>query len=225
MAGTISPSATRCNGSRRRSVGWMPLHFRIRPRAAGEPISVYVAHLKSKRPTEIDREGWYRNDDAYYKPHGEGLGAALATIRRTAEAAALRMILVDQIKGNDHPVILMGDLNDGVGSNTLNILSGQPNYLASPLSQGGSDTDLYSLGQLQSLRSLHDVYYTHIHQGSHESLDHILVSQERYDQSRKRQWSFVGLELVNDHLSRDDHKDSGTSDHAVVRAELEYRPV
>lgn len=90
------------------------------------------------------------------------------------------------------------------------------------------DADVWGfqeLWHLQSLRSLHDVYYTHIHQGSHESLDHILVSQELYDQSRKRRWSFVGLELVNDHLSRDDHKDSGTSDHAVVRAELEYRPV
>lgn len=60
--------------------------------------------------------------------------------------------------------------------------------------------------------------------GSHESLDHILVSQELYDQSRKRVWAFVGLELMNDHLSRRDHKESGTIDHGIVRAELEYRP-
>ncbi len=200
------------------------LHFRIRPRAAGEPISVYVAHLKSKRPTEIYREGWYRADADYFKRHGEGLGAALATIRRTAEAAALRMMLVDRLKDTDSPVILMGDLNDGDGSNTINILTGQPNYLASPLSLGGGDTDLYNLGQLRALRSLRDVYYTHIHQGSHESLDHILVSQELYDQSRKRVWAFVGLELMNDHLSHNDHKVSGTIDHGIVRAELEYRP-
>lgn len=200
------------------------LHFQIRPRAASAAISVYVAHLKSKRPSAVYNEPWYPGEDDYYKRHAEGLGAALSTIRRSAEAAALRMLIVDRIKGNDAPIIVLGDLNDGPGSNTLNILTGQPNYLRSPLSAGGSDTDLYSLGQLQALHSLRDVYYTHVHQDTQESLDHILVSQELYDQSRKRVWSFVGLRVINDHLDSEDHKTDGTTDHGIVRAELEYRP-
>lgn len=69
------------------------------------------------------------------------------------------------------------------------------------------------------------MYYTHIHQNSLESLDHVLVSQEFYDNSKKRRWAFKGLTITNDHLDDDNHKSSGTSDHAIVRAQFEYRPV
>ncbi len=200
------------------------LHFRVQPRDESSPISVYVAHFKSKRPTDIYREGWYRDDDEYYKRHKEGFGSALSTIRRTAEAAALRQIISDRFVGNDDPVVVLGDLNDNAHSNTLNILTGQPNYLRSPWSKGGSDTDLYSVGALQSLRSLRDVYYTHVFQNVRETLDHILVSQEFYDQSKKRVWGFRGAEIANDHLNREDHKQSGTTDHGIVWAEFEYRP-
>lgn len=201
------------------------LHFRVKPRANGRPISVYVAHFKSKRPTEIYREGWYRDDDEYYKKHGEGIGYAISTIRRAAEATALRMIITDRFKGNDDPVVVLGDLNDGHHTNTLNVLTGQPNYLSSVLSKGGSDTDLYAVGVLQALRSARDVHYTHVYQDYRETLDHILVSQEFYDQSKKRIWALRDAEVVNDHLNREEHKEDGTSDHGVVFAEWEYRPV
>lgn len=199
------------------------LHFQVMPRSAGTPISVFVAHFKSKGPTRLYREGWYRQDSAFYGKHAEGLGAAISTIRRTAEAAALRMILTDLMKGTGQPVVVLGDLNDGQGSNTLNILTGQPNYLVG-LSSGGSDVDLYSAGTLQEYRSRRDVYYTHVYNNSRESLDHILVSQEFYDNSRKRIWAFAGMQVVNDHLNVDDHKESGTADHGIVKATFGYRP-
>ena len=41
------------------------LHFNIRPRANGKTISVYVVHFKSKAPTQIFRENWYKNDNEY----------------------------------------------------------------------------------------------------------------------------------------------------------------
>ena len=44
-------------------------------------------------------------------------------IRRTAESAALRVMLTDVMKGTVTPVIVLGDLNDGQHSNTINILS------------------------------------------------------------------------------------------------------
>lgn len=200
------------------------LHFKVRPRANGKAISVYVVHFKSKGPTKLYREGWYRDDDEYYSKHSSALGAAISTIRRTAEAAALRMILTEEMKGNENPVVVLGDLNDSQHSNTLNILTGQPNYLLSGLSKGGSDTALYTVGTLQEYRSLRDVYYTHIFRNTRESLDHILVSQEFYDNSTRRIWAFKGMDLSNDHLNQDDHKESGTSDHGVVRATFEYRP-
>ena len=198
------------------------LYFKVRPRSDGRLISVYVAHLKSKLPTSIYKEPWYVK--AKHSKHSEGLGAAIATIRRTAEAAALRMILTEEMKDTDRPVVVLGDLNDAQHSNTLNILTGQPNYLLSGLSTGGSDVNLYTVGTLQEYRSLRDVYYTHVHQNFRESLDHILVSQEFYDNSKKRHWAFNGMMINNDHLNLDDHRASGSSDHAFVRAQFEYRP-
>ncbi len=197
------------------------LHFGIRPRATGPVISVYVCHLKSKAPTRIFREPWY--EKAVHSRHSEAIGSALSTIRRTAEAMALRMILTTEMKGTDTPVVVIGDCNDGQHSNTLNIMTGQPRFLTA-LSEGGGDTDLYTAQTLQQYRSQTDVYYTHIFNDTRESLDHILVSQEFYDNSRKRIWAFDGLEIANDHLNEDDHKVSGTGDHGVVRARFKYMP-
>jgi predicted extracellular nuclease len=199
------------------------LHFKIKPRSNGRQIHVYVCHFKSKGPTKVYRESWYDRDT--HSKHREAIGSAISTIRRTAEAMAMRLILTEQMKGNNIPVVLMGDLNDSQHSNTLNILTGQPNYLLSGLAAGGSDVDLYSAGTLQEYRSNRDVYYTHVFHHSRESLDHILVSQEFYDNSKKRLWAFKGMNINNDHLNSDDHKSTGTSDHGVVSATFEYRPV
>ena len=128
------------------------------------------------------------------------------------------------MKDTEQQVVVLGDLNDGQHSNTLNILTGQPRYLLSGHSKGGSDVDLYTTGTLQQYRSLRHVYYTHIYQNTMESLDHILVSQEFYDNSRKRVWAFKGLDIGNDHLEDHNHKETGTTDHGIVRAHFEYRP-
>ncbi|MGD1951378.1 MAG: endonuclease/exonuclease/phosphatase family protein [Leptolyngbyaceae cyanobacterium] len=200
------------------------LHFQVEARTNSSPISVYVAHFKSKAPTKIYRKGWYRAEDEYYRQHSEALGAAISTIRRTAEATALRMILTERMKNTGEPVVVLGDLNDGENSNTLNILTGQPNYIMSGFQQGGSDVDLYAVSRLQQYRSERNVYYTHIYQNFRESLDHILVSQEFYDNSRHRLWAFKGMDVTNDHLNWDNHKEDGSSDHGVIRAQFEYRP-
>jgi len=199
------------------------LRFVVRPLQSAAAIDVVVAHLKSKRPTEIYREGWYRDDNEYLAAHRESLGSALSTIRRTAEAAALRVLLTDLTRDSDRPVVVMGDLNDGHRSNTLALVTGAPNYLIG-LSTGGSDTDLYATGALQNYRSQRDVYYSYIHGHEHESLDHILVSQEFYDNARRRVWAFDGLQVFNDHLNYADHKANGTTDHGIVRVEFEHRP-
>lgn len=197
------------------------LHFSIKPRASGPVISVYVCHFKSKLPTPIFREPWYVK--ATHAPHTEAIGGALSTIRRSAEAMALRMILTKEMKGTDTPVVVIGDCNDGQHSNTLNIMTGQPQFLTA-LAEGGGDTDLYTAQTLQQYRSQTDVYYTHIFQDTRESLDHILVSQEFYDNSKKRIWAFDGLTIANDHLNDDAHKQAGTGDHGIVRAKFKYMP-
>ncbi len=197
------------------------LRLTIRPRASGPMIAVYVCHFKSKGPTKIFREPWYDRD--IYSQHSEAIGGALSTIRRTAEATALRMMLTTEMKGTDTPVVVIGDCNDGQHSNTLNLMTGQPRFLTA-LAEGGGDTDLYTSQTLQQYRSQTDVYYTHIFQDTRESLDHILVSQEFYDNSRRRIWAFDGLTIANDHLNDDAHKEAGTGDHGVVRAKFKYMP-
>jgi predicted extracellular nuclease len=199
------------------------LHFTMRPREAGPDVHVYVCHFKSKGPTKVFTEPWFKADRPLYTKHATGLGSALSTIRRTAEAAALRFLLSEQMKDNDTPVIVLGDINDGQHSNTANILTEQPRYLVGE-SKGGGDTALYTAQTLQEYRDTRDVYYTHVYQDIRESLDHILVSQEFYDNSKKRIWIFDGLSINNDHLNFDDHKADGTTDHGVIRATFKYSP-
>ena len=129
----------------------------------------------------LDREE--RQQDAI-RAHSKALGSALSTIRRSAEAAALRVLLNKVMKKTDTPVVVLGDLNDA---------------------------------QL----SVRDVYYTYIHDGQRESLDHILVSEQFYDYSQRRIWSFREMRLFNDFL---DDADAATSDHALITAKFDYKP-
>ena len=158
-----------------------------------------------------------------YKPHATALGAGISTIRRTAEAVALRVLLTGVLKNTKTPVLVLGDLNDGQHSNTINILTEQPGYLVGG-SVGGVDNGLYTAQTLQEYRDTRDVYYTHVHQGLRESLDHILLSEQFYDNSRRRVWVFDGLVINNDHLNYDDHKEVGSGDHGVVQVYFKYDP-
>lgn len=197
------------------------LHLRVKPYRDTPVIEVFVCHFKSRRPTDVWREGWYEKE--VHSDHRTAIGYAISTIRRTAEAAALRVLITKLTKNADTPVVVLGDLNDGKMSNTLNLLTEQPRYLAG-LSLGGGDNALYTAQTLQEYRSTRDVYYTHVYQKERESLDHILFSQEFYDNSRRRLWVFDEMIVQNDHLDFDDHKETGSTDHGVVRASFKWRP-
>jgi predicted extracellular nuclease len=198
------------------------LHLRVQPHEDVPEIHVFVCHFKSRRPTEIWRErSWYHKE--IHAPHRTALGYALSTVRRTAEAAALRVLITRITKGTNAPAVVIGDMNDGKNSNTLNILTEQPTYL-SPLSRGGGDNALYTAQTIQEYRSVRDVYYTHVFKGQRESLDHILFSEQFYDNSRRRLWAFDEMIVRNDHLNADDHKESGTTDHGVIRCGFRWKP-
>ncbi|MFS0705647.1 endonuclease/exonuclease/phosphatase family protein [Cellulomonas sp. 179-A 9B4 NHS] len=199
------------------------LRFAVALRDDGPPAEVFVTHLKSKLPTRVDREDWFTADPDAFRPHAEALGAALSTIRRTAEATALRVLLTAALRGTATPVLVLGDVNDGQHSNTLNILTGQPRYLVGD-ALGGADTGLYTAQTLQEYRDTRDVYYTHVHEDLRESLDHVLVSEQLYDNSRRRRWLFDGLRIANDHLDTDDHRADGSGDHGLVRVAFRWAP-
>lgn len=194
-------------------------HSRAR-RPSVPPIEVFCTHLKSKLATLLDNAD-YR--DPALAPHRTALGSAISTIRRTAEAAALRMILTETLAGTDTPAVVLGDLNDGQFSETLAILSGKPSFriVATSIAARRSDAGLYTGVTLQQLRSLGDVYYTHEFMNVREVIDHVLVSEQFYDWSDKRLWAFRDLEIRNDHITKPGRHES---DHGLVRASFDWAP-
>jgi len=184
-------------------------------------LVVFVAHLKSKMAMALDKQ---EREQEAVRAHAQAIGSALSTIRRTAEAAAIRVLLNKVMRKTNTPVVVLGDLNDAQLSVTTSIITGEPKYRLFAASKVGSQSDkgLYSAATLQEYRSLRDVYYTYIHDGQRESLDHILVSEQFYDYSKRRIWTFREMRVFNDFL---DDVDAATSDHALVTAKFHYKPV
>ncbi len=183
-------------------------------------IVVFAIHLKSKLGIDLDEQ---EKNQKKISAHSAAIGTTLATIRRVAEAAALRVILNKATYHTNTPVVVMGDLNDSQHSMTTAIISGKPKYRLFASSRVGrsSDRGLYSVATMQEYRSLRDVYYTYIHDGQRESLDHIFVNEQFYDYSSNRIWSFHDMKNFNDHL---EDSDTATSDHGAVVATFDYNP-
>ncbi|MCS6813183.1 MAG: endonuclease/exonuclease/phosphatase family protein [Cyanobacteria bacterium] len=184
--------------------------------------TVYVVHLKSKRP--VMPEGVNRND-----PIERAKGQARALILRAAEATALRMILMETLQGKNHPVILIGDVNDSGLSVTSRIVSGEPpgRDIKPDQKQRIWDTLLYPVKDIQGRRSYGDFYFTHIHGGHYESLDHIMVSQEFVAENPRSVGKVSYVSVLNDHLideslSRDE-VEPWQSDHGQVVATIDLK--
>ncbi|WP_197036207.1 endonuclease/exonuclease/phosphatase family protein [Fischerella sp. PCC 9605] len=179
--------------------------------------TVFVVHLKSKRP--IYPEGVDRDD-----PVEKAQAQARALIRRAAEATAVRTILMDTLRHQNNPVIVMGDLNDSALAVTTQIVCGEPAWEKLKLEKKKEiwDVLLYSVKDIQARQSYGDFYYTHIHNGHYESLDHILVSEEFVAQNPRRIGQVTYVSVLNDHLIdetlSDDQVDIWKSDHGQVVA-------
>lgn len=191
-------------------------------------VTVYVAHLKSKGPARVS---FADPKPSILENYPNIAKSALSHVRRVVEAGALRAMLDAVMVSDDRdalsPVVLMGDLNDGTLSVTNELISDQPTYRVIEKSTAGrsSNKGLFSAEQLQQLRSFTSVYYTYIFRNKMESLDHIFVSEEFYDHSRKRRWSFREMEVFNDHVGRPEDKDAGSGDHGLVRAYFDWNPM
>ena len=208
------------------------LSLRLQPtgtRPKPPEVQIYVAHLKSKGPARLS----FRNPPVALREHTGVTKSAVSHIRRVMEAAALRVLLDGSMKTGDgdlSPTVVIGDLNDDSLSVTTELISGEPSYRVIEKSRAGSKSDagLYSVERLQQLRSLRHVYYTHIFRNKMESLDHILVSEEFYDHSLKRQWSFRETDVINDHLNNETKSSLraiGATDHGIVRAYFDWNPM
>jgi endonuclease/exonuclease/phosphatase family metal-dependent hydrolase len=181
---------------------------------------VFVVHLKSKRPIipdNVDRQD----------PIEIAKGQSRSLMLRAAESIALRVLLMEVLQHRDYPVIVLGDMNDGGTSVTSQIISGEV-----PLRKFDPDRKrkiwdilLYHVKDIQARQSYGDFYYTHIHNGYYDSLDHIMVSQEFVTQNPKRIGRVVYVSVFNDHLLDEtlspEHMPRWQSDHGQVVASIE----
>ncbi|RMG61683.1 MAG: endonuclease/exonuclease/phosphatase family protein [Bacteroidetes bacterium] len=189
----------------------------VRP---GLRIVVFVAHLKSKRPALLNGE---TRDNPVHLARGQ----ARSLIRRAAEATALREVVMTELRDRETPVVLLGDVNDSGLAVTSRILSGEPPHRRFPMDvkQRIWDTLLYHVKDIQARQSFHDFYYSHIHNGHHEALDHIMVSQELVRENPHRVGQVRYVATFNDHLLdetlSEDRQPRWTSDHGQVTATIE----
>jgi endonuclease/exonuclease/phosphatase family metal-dependent hydrolase len=157
--------------------------------------TVFVIHLKSKRP--MLPEGADRSD-----PIESAKGYARSLIRRAAESAALRFILMEVLRDRRYPVIVLGDVNDNHTAVTTQIVAGQPPWECWPYRKKAPlwDVLLYQAKDIQARLGYGDYYYTHIHNGHYDSLDHIMVSEEFAAQNRHRIGRVTYVSVYNDHI-------------------------
>lgn len=188
----------------------------------GLKLTVYVCHLKSKRP--MIAEGADRFD-----PMEKAKGQARSLIRRAAEATALRQLLLEELKDRNHPVILLGDVNDSGLAVTTRIISGEPPFrnMHEKVKMELWDILLYHVKDIQARLSFQDFYYSHIHNGHYEALDHIMVSQELVAQNPENVGKVGFVSVFNDHLIdetlSDERVELWQSDHAQIVASIELK--
>lgn len=165
-------------------------------------VHVFVCHLKSKLPD-------YRNDSSDAQPDQTGIAMLRSLIRRGTDALGLRTLLSNLNREPRAPVIVMGDFNDVADAIPTQMVMGLGKY---PLN--GVDERLFESYRIQSRRDpLRDVGYTHIHDGSYETIDHILVSEEFNPASRAAIGEVVEVMYLNDHMI---FKQAHASDHGQV---------
>lgn len=186
-------------------------------------VTFITAHLKSKRPTLTDQD----RADSHITLLERAEGEVKSTIHRLAEALALRAVVVNELQNKRNTLILVGDLNDNDRAVSTRVISGEPPFRNMPqqAKQGIWDVLLYHVKEIQSRKSYHDFYYTHIHNGHHEALDHIMVSQELVGENPNHIGRVGYVRTLNDHLIDETLSDERVaewqSDHAQVVASIE----
>lgn len=147
--------------------------LRVHVDAPGAGLRMLTTHLKSKLLTYPGNRRFPRSENERAR------GAGFATLRRTAEAVALRVHLnsamaTTAVGGQPAvPTVLCGDLNDGVDAVTTVLLEGptdgDPNR-----PDKGDPVRLYNLGRLLPPQRA----YSRIFEGRGELIDHIMVSRD-----------------------------------------------
>lgn len=169
-------------------------------------IHVFVTHLKSKRPD-------FRNGEQEDDPHQLGIASLRSLMRRGAEALGLRYLLLDHMHNQGDPLVVMGDFNDVAASVTTQLVMGIGRQ--DQIENNDRLFEAYNL--LSCPRSARDIAYTHMHAGTFDTVDHILVSAEFNPASDIAMGEVLEVIYVNDHVTLPRPE---ASDHGIVMARI-----
>ncbi|WP_208347584.1 endonuclease/exonuclease/phosphatase family protein [Pseudaestuariivita rosea] len=221
--------------------------LKVRIPVGGQVITLFNCHLKSKLGEYPRPEGAAFAPEAdltNYDPAGRAMGSLRAAVRRMAEAWVLRRAILDELE-QDHPVIVMGDFNDGEHAVSSEIISGEipfKNYAWMRRHDAERPTDrytaeenlqitedvqrvrLHSAEKLFVRKSLRDMVYTAAFGGVFESIDQIYLSRHFDPDFDTRLGEMEYFSVFNDHLTDGSHPEAPynklASDHGQIMAHL-----
>lgn len=188
--------------------------LRARIDVAGTPVDVVCCHLKSKLLSFPGGRFSTSDEDERARFAVYALG------RRAAEAATVRGIATQLLngQGQQHALVVLGDLNDTEHSATTTLLNGPG---GSEIGTPGSDRP--DKGDATRLWNLAPVIpaerrFSRTYRGRPEMIDHILVSHALLDGLGVVDTFDVGAGSVND--TPGDRGGDPASDHRPVIADL-----
>ena len=177
----------------------------------GQALRVMTVHLKSKRPD------WAEHADEN-NPHEFTKAQLQSLLKRAAEAAGVRELLITQLWHTEEPVVIMGDFNDTRWKARERSARDAMLYDAWDVS---AHHDLSRNGPMRR-----DVSYTHIHEGVAEVIDQCLVSEEFATFSRHQIGYVQRVDIFNDHLNQRLRGVPGSktamSDHGQIAVQLNF---
>ena len=182
----------------------------------GESVTVISAHLKSKRPHYLrDDDGRLLED--YDDPMLRVRAKLRSLCMRAAEAAALRIFIINKLKNTRHPLMLLGDMNDVTNSVTTQLLAETSEVI---YDKSMRDVALFDAARVQTHYGwMRDVAYTHLYQGMPEVIDQLFVSEEFVSDSKFAKGQVMRVDYFNDHLKAEYFERA--TDHGIVRAKIE----
>jgi endonuclease/exonuclease/phosphatase family metal-dependent hydrolase len=191
--------------------------------AKGRLVRVFTVHLKSKRPDWLN--GAHEND-----PHAHTQAQLQSLIKRAAEAAGVRELLINRLWHTSEPVVIMGDFNDTLQSPTTQLIAATR---WKTQERSARDVMLYDAWDVSAHHDLsrngplrRDVSYTHIHEGVAEVIDQCLVSEEFAPFSHHQTAYVQRVDIYNDHLNQRlrgvSSSKTAMSDHGQVVLQLQF---
>ena len=221
--------------------------LRVRVPVGNSQVTVFNCHLKSKLGETITPPGAEfapEQDLTNYDATGRALGNLRAGLRRMAEAWVLRRAIIEELE-QGHPVMVMGDFNDGEHAVSSEIITGEApfkNYAwmlrhdaqdrgdryseaeNTAITQAVERVRLHSAEGFFARKSRRDMVYTSAFGGIFESIDQIYMSRHFHPDNPERLGEMEYFSAFNDHLTDGSHPEAPynklASDHGQIMAHI-----